>query len=204
VRKIEAVKKAHGVEFEMIAPLALADAPQRLGRFDVVVFGGILYHTLDLISPLLHVRSLARTGGAVVVESWLDGRDGMAAHFNAGGAFTPERNTYWFATVPLFDYLLRLAGLAPVDCRYWYAPSGGTLRLAALCRVMPTPVARGQDEWIAGTLHGADYNRIMNSAPPDPGGPEVLDPSRGVIDLAHHVATVPPAEFNREESILRL
>uniref|UniRef100_UPI0013D3C118 hypothetical protein n=1 Tax=Escherichia coli TaxID=562 RepID=UPI0013D3C118 len=73
-----------------------------------VVFSGVLYHVVDIASSLMAVRSLVRSGGLVIVESWIKAGEEGVAYFNLGGRFTEESNTYWFVDVAALDYLLRM------------------------------------------------------------------------------------------------
>lgn len=158
VPKIELVKASLGFDIDFVGPTSLRRAPelfrtQDIPAFDVVVFSGVLYHVVDIASSLMAVRSLVRSGGLVIVESWIKAGEEGVAYFNLGGRFTEESNTYWFVDVAALDYLLRMFWLEPLDCAYFPAPDG-TLRLATVCRAMNGPAHAG-DRWLRSTEHGS-------------------------------------------------
>jgi hypothetical protein len=160
--KITSVKNALGFDFDLIAPVFLTQAPSRLKEagipaFDVVIFSGVLYHTLDIAASLAAVRAMVRTGGLVVVESWITKGTEVAAYFNDHGRYTAEGNTFWFLTVGALDYLLRFFCLKPLDCAYFECSDRhNTIRLATVCQAVAEPFA-GDDHWMReAAIRGVD------------------------------------------------
>lgn len=119
--RMAAVKQSYGVEFEFAAVGLLYDLHVKLRpqSFDFINFSGVLYHVYSPLMALASVRSLLRPGGLMVVSTNIFHDDGYRAEFNAGGRLQPEANTFWYLSVPLFDYMLRMLRLAPVDCLHF-------------------------------------------------------------------------------------
>lgn len=123
--------------------------------FDVVVFGGVLYHTFDPLGGLLSARQMVRDGGLLLLETAAINRHGFSCEFNAGGRYYPEpsHGDYWFPTIPLVYYWLRFARLEPV-ANVYLSQHGDLLRLAVLARAVDQiPVDDGHESWLAAHQH---------------------------------------------------
>lgn len=148
-----------GVKIEHHAPVFLNTAHEFFGKrggsaFDIVVCAGVLYHTVDFIGSIAHARMMARPGGLMIVESWIDIGDNPAMGFNMAGSITDEMATFWFPSVALFDYLLRFNGLCPIDCGYYRI--GDRMRFAVACRVMGDSVVEPSDAWMSRAAQSAE------------------------------------------------
>jgi 2-polyprenyl-3-methyl-5-hydroxy-6-metoxy-1,4-benzoquinol methylase len=72
--RIDLVRSALGVDFDYLGGVrldALRTATRALGAypFEVVVFGGVLYHLHDPIAGLARARGLLANGGLMIVET---------------------------------------------------------------------------------------------------------------------------------------
>src|SRR6266480_4055697 len=89
--KVELVKSLHGVQFEYYGKILLDNTVafgRSIGdRFDIVVLSGILYHVFSPVHLLGYARSLARTGGLVIIETAaiLDQSYSMQYNFQSDG-----------------------------------------------------------------------------------------------------------------------
>jgi tRNA (mo5U34)-methyltransferase len=89
-------------------------SPERVGRFDVVLFLGVLYH---LRHPLLALERVASvTGDLLILETVVD----MVGIRRPAVAFYPDRElngdptNWWAPNVPAMEGLLRAAGFQRV------------------------------------------------------------------------------------------
>ncbi len=168
-RKLAALQHYLGFNAQLHAPLYLCDAPayfeQRgVPAFDSVIFSGVLYHVADFTNSLASARSLLRPGGIMIVETWLGPGDDYSIQFNVAGSVTHEVNTFWFPTVNLFDYLLRMYRLQILDCVFFRIEGHG-YRLAVACRGVNRPVAADGDTWIDGAgMLGVDTDRALKTS----------------------------------------
>lgn len=161
--KLEAVEHYYGVRFEYrsVGLMYGLDRKLRGQGFDLIHCSGLLYHVFSPLAVLCGLRPLLKRGGLMIVSTNVVLADGHAMEFNNGGRMQRERNTFWYPSVPLFDYLLRYLRLAPLDClfvpheavrsgeRYVFdKPSG---YLSVVCRAADEPVAAAGDEWMRGS-----------------------------------------------------
>jgi 2-polyprenyl-3-methyl-5-hydroxy-6-metoxy-1,4-benzoquinol methylase len=217
-QQVECVQHYHGTEFEYITNVALADLPRRfrkrgVEKFDLVVLSGVLYHVWDVPSALMAVRALLRTGGLMIVETWVRVDQGVAMFFNQGGVITSEPNTYWFLTVECLDYLLRFCSLAPLDVAYLDEGSGRA-RLAVVCRATEAPVADPGDTWMSRAVFGFDFqDQLRRHRIDDPTRASceyraAVDPAllreSSSLDLRRALGSRGPHPFTDEELVLRL
>jgi tRNA (mo5U34)-methyltransferase len=90
---------------------------ERLGRFDVVLFLGVLYHLPNPIDGLQRVASLANE--LLIVETMLDfqeiERPALAFHHDNDPANSLS-NFWWAPNVPCLRALLHNHGFSAVDC----------------------------------------------------------------------------------------
>jgi tRNA (mo5U34)-methyltransferase len=90
--------------------------PEALGRFDMVLFLGVLYHLRDPVRALDAIRSVCRPGALLFVESVCEPPPAADAslplwRFSRGDSFRGDGTTKWLPTV---------AGLEAVvgDCQF--------------------------------------------------------------------------------------
>ncbi|MBJ7330696.1 MAG: DUF1698 domain-containing protein [Solirubrobacteraceae bacterium] len=154
--RLAAVQHYYGVDFEFAAVGLLYDLHKKLAghSFDFINFSGVLYHVYSPLMALASARSLLRRNGMMVVSTNIVYDPGFRAEFNDAGRLQPEANTFWYLTIPLLDYMLRMLKLAPVDClhldhRKMDLPLGieglRTGYMSILCRAQDDVVADPSD-----------------------------------------------------------
>ena len=74
-------------------------------NFDVVVLSGVLYHCFGPLHTLAMARSLIRTGGLMIVETFAVVDEQYAMYFNARGFFIPDPSTYFSPSIALLGTL---------------------------------------------------------------------------------------------------
>jgi SAM-dependent methyltransferase len=116
--RMAAIQQYYGVQFEYASVGLLYDLHRKLGgnAFDFINYSGVLYHVYSPLMALASARSLVRPGGLMVVSTNIVYDAGYRAEFNAHGRLQLEANTFWYLSVPLLDYMLRMLRLAPIDC----------------------------------------------------------------------------------------
>ena len=172
--KLERVRAAYGDFPFKVSPVAYELHRQIPKRFDFVNLSGLLYHVVSPLLVLLGARPLLKMGGLMIVATNVIAERGYSAHFNAHGRIQIEANTFWYPTIDLLDYWLRMVGLDPIDALYlphsavadvplgesrvsyvFDKPSG---YLALMCRAMPMPAG---DEWMRlATRDSVDFCRL--------------------------------------------
>jgi 2-polyprenyl-3-methyl-5-hydroxy-6-metoxy-1,4-benzoquinol methylase len=174
--RMEAVKQWYGVDFEFSAVGLLYDLHRKLApqSFDFINFSGVLYHVYSPLVTLASIRSLLRPGGLMVVSTNIFHSDGYTAEFNAGGRLQPEANTFWYLSVPLLDYMLRMLRLAPIDCRHFEheglgltppVPGLRTGYMSILCRASDGLLPTSGDDYLqALQQHSWEYNSLTDWA----------------------------------------
>jgi 2-polyprenyl-3-methyl-5-hydroxy-6-metoxy-1,4-benzoquinol methylase len=93
--KVEAVKHYTGVDFEYYFGLTHAETSNFLKQrnhhnFDIIVLSGVLYHCFSPLHTLAMARSLVRTGGLMIVETWAIADQDHGMFFNTHGRFAPN------------------------------------------------------------------------------------------------------------------
>ncbi|HEU4867671.1 MAG TPA: methyltransferase domain-containing protein [Actinomycetota bacterium] len=168
-RKVAVVKHFTGAEFDYHGGLTHQATARFVGRryggnFDVVVLSGVLYHCFGPLAVLAMARSLVRTGGLMIVETYaaMDKQDAM--YFNARGQLSPDGSTYFLLSVPLLEYLLRYLRLKPLDCVT--SPTvdvGGrpSARVAVVCRATNELGISG-DAWMESAANQIDYRTLVD------------------------------------------
>lgn len=109
-----------------------------LGRFDVVLFLGVLYHLAEPLEGLRRVASLTTPGGVAVIETEaveiLGLRDTPLCEFFPGAELNHDASNWWAPNGKALDGLCRAAGFREVvllqdpplkrriggAMRYWY------------------------------------------------------------------------------------
>jgi SAM-dependent methyltransferase len=204
--KLAAVKQAYGVDFEYRNVGLMYELDRKLPDegFDIINLSGLLYHVLSPAEVIFGVRPLLKRGGVMIVATNVIEDDGFYAEFNAGGRFQGEANLFWYHSIPLLEYLLRYARLAPIDCTYlahadldWLGspldkPTG---YLAIACRAVDAPVATSADEWMPHSaeasweyLNLCDWPRAERQAQSSAGYASPVDsgllrPETGTLDV---------------------
>lgn len=175
-QKVDAVKHYTDTEFIYHGGLThQRTAPflrQRYGgNFDLVVLSGVLYHCFGPLHVLAMARSLVRTGGVMVVETFAAIDKQQAMYFNAGGVLSRDASTYFLMSVPLLEYLLRYFKLEPLDCVAGPVTMAGErpgARVAVVCRA--TNELEAQDPWMQAGIHQVDYRTLIDWEEIDSGG----------------------------------
>ena len=149
--RIALVKEAYGVAFDYHAGAPFHDFARSIGRtFDVIIFSGVLYHTIDPTVFLYLVRTLLKPGGLMLLESAAAVSDDAALYFNEEGRFFKFTNYYQPSTAWL-DYLLRLLGFRILDVEYMSTVGNfgekQIVRTAMMCELVGESVLRASDDW---------------------------------------------------------
>jgi SAM-dependent methyltransferase len=170
--KLAAVKKAFEVDFDFRRVGLLYDLDKSIPHagYDVINLSGLLYHVFSPLLVLAAVRPLLKRDGLLIVSTNVVSSDGYFMEFNNYGRLQEEANTFWYPTVRLFDYLLRMLKLAPIDCAYiphqaiatdsiraggkyvFDKPSG---YLSVVCRAKDDVIAAGDDTWMPKAAEGS-------------------------------------------------
>jgi tRNA (mo5U34)-methyltransferase len=111
--------------------------PERLGRFDLVLFLGVLYH---MRHPLLALEKVAGvTGEQLIVETAVDctWTRRPAAAFYPGHGLTTDPTNWWGPNPEAVIAMLRTVGFARVEV---VSPDGWSYRLARSARRLPAYV----------------------------------------------------------------
>jgi len=90
-------------------------SPEELGRFDLTLFLGVLYH---LKYPLLALEKVASvTGGQLILETEVDllGVSGAALAFYAGTELNRDPTNWWAPNPEALCSMLRVAGFRRVE-----------------------------------------------------------------------------------------
>jgi 2-polyprenyl-3-methyl-5-hydroxy-6-metoxy-1,4-benzoquinol methylase len=157
--KMNLLKSKHQVTFDYKSVGLMYDLQGKLPgqSFDFINCSGLLYHVYSPLMVLAGIRALLKRNGLMVVSTNVINSDGFFMEFNNGGRLQEEPNTFWYISIELLDYMLRLFRLTPVDCLYIShdeikadfrfvtdKPSG---YLSVVCRASDEQVA-GNDEWM--------------------------------------------------------
>lgn len=144
--KISIVKHFTGAQFDYAPTTSTLDLRDKVlakweNLADVVIFSGVLYHTLDPTGILIRVRDVAKKNGIVIVETLAIASDEAKLFYNNGWIY--NAGTYYIPTTGWLGFMLPFLGLSPVDCRYFKVESGKkdlpTIRIALVCRAVDIP-----------------------------------------------------------------
>jgi SAM-dependent methyltransferase len=229
--KMQAVRKYYnaGFKFRQIGSLYDLSSKLRSERgFDLINLSGVLYHVYSPMHVLAGLRPLLKKNGLMIVATCVVKRADFSAEFNDRGKLQREATTFWYPSIPLFDYLLRYFKLLPIDCLYHpFAPDDAVRStqgfesgyLCVVCRATDEPAFDSDDGWAAESLENSYesiilYDREMASQQsestvgyrrePDQ---RWLRPNKRSIDLWQAVAQMPPvvtADRTQDTHILRL
>ncbi|HEY1378468.1 MAG TPA: hypothetical protein VGF55_16840, partial [Gemmataceae bacterium] len=156
-----ALRKAYGVRFDFRTARTVYDLHRAFprGGFDLINLSGLLYHVFSPLMVLAGVRPLLKRNGLLVVSTNVVRDDSFTMEFNQGGRLQTELNTFWYVSVPLFDYMLRYLRLAPVDVLHLpheairsdvnYVVHKPTGYVSVVCRAVDDPLPTAGDTWMA-------------------------------------------------------
>ena len=157
--KMAAIKKYHKVQFQFSQVGLMYGLHEKLGNtggFDFINVSGLLYHVFSPMHVLAGVRPLLKRNGIMVVSTNVINRPELSMEFNEHGKLQIEPNTFWYISIPLFDYLLRYFKLSPIDCLYLPHPPTDPIRfakgfdagyLSVVCRATDDVPVADDDEW---------------------------------------------------------
>jgi hypothetical protein len=120
---------------------------------------------------LAGVRPLLRKNGLMIISTNIVNKSDYCMEFNDRGRLQRENNTFWYLSVPLFEYLLRFFRLEPIDCLYHRYTGTDPVRyvkdldagyLSVVCRATGD-LALASDEWAAGTARNSwEYTELCD------------------------------------------
>jgi tRNA (mo5U34)-methyltransferase len=113
-KKIELARDRLDLDVEIL-DIDLAEiGPESVGRFDLVLFCGVLYHLRDPLGGLAHVARVC--DHTLVVETIVDARDieKPAMVFYPGSEFADDPTNWWGPNVPCVTAMLRDVGFTDV------------------------------------------------------------------------------------------
>lgn len=226
--KLVTLKKAYGVDFDYRQVGLMYDLSAKLkgyGGFDLVNFAGVLYHVFSPMHVLAGVRPLIKKNGLFITSTNVVRRDDNRVDFNTSGRLQTGANTFWYLSIPVFEYLLRYFKLAPIDCLY--VPHASTRLqndevdsglLTVVCRAVDEATGE-EDEWARNsTKYSWEYKGLcdleMLEAQPVSGiryngslARHVPAPDGRSIDLLRSVEAMEPyrhAEQSQDTYLLKL
>ena len=97
-----------------VMDIDIADlTPERVGRFDIALFAGVLYH---LRHPLITLEQIARLADMLIVETWLDARDQERPMmvFYPGSELANDHTNWWGPNRACVEAMLRDVGFPGV------------------------------------------------------------------------------------------
>jgi SAM-dependent methyltransferase len=218
--KILMVKHFTGAQFNYRGGLThLETAPlirrRYGGDFDLVVLSGVLYHCFGPLHVLATARSLLRTGGLMIVETFAAVDEQQAMFFNARGTLSPDASTYFLISVPLLEYLLRYFKLRPIDCVQSPAvmvAGRKSARVAVACRAT-NELDPDVDPWMKDATGMIDYRTLIDwdlidtsgDNPPDYAAPasRFID-AGGRCDVTRTVFESPALELRERVAMIGL
>lgn len=155
--KMQAIRKIFGAHFKFRQIGSLYELTGKLrGGFDLINLSGVLYHVYSPMHVLAGLRPLLKKNGLMIVSTNVVKRDDFSMEFNDRGKLQREATTYWYPSIPLFDYLLRYFKLLPIDCLYHpYGPDDAVRftegfesgYLSVVCRAADEPSFDPEDTW---------------------------------------------------------
>ncbi len=170
--KMQAVRKLYGVNFKFRQIGSLYDLNRKLGHkrgFDLINLSGVLYHVYSPMHVLAGLRPLLKKNGLMIVSTNVVKRADFSMEFNDRGKLQREATTYWYPSIPLFDYLLRYFKLLPIDCLYHAYERDDAVRftgdvesgyLSVMCRATDDPAFDRDDTWARESIDDS-YESIL-------------------------------------------
>ena len=219
-QKIRTVKHYTGARFHYHGGITHARTAPLVhrrygGNFDLVVLSGVLYHCFGPLHVLAMARSLVRSGGLMIVETFTAVDKQEAMFFNARGALSPDPSTYFLISVPLLEYLLRYFKLTPIDCVASHAVTiegRKCARVAITCRAT-NELGPGADPWMEEAAGEVDYLSLIDWDSIDSSGANptayASPASRfarpdGSCDVTRTVFESPPLELPERVAVIGL
>jgi len=226
--KISAVKHYYDVDFDYQNVGLMYDLDKKIqGCFDMINCSGLLYHVISPYHVLAGIRPLLKKNGLIIVSTNVINSSEYRMEFNNHGRFQEEANTFWYITIPLLEYMLKMLKLKPIDCLYY--PHDNTMAdesitkensrfsffndkpsgyLSVVCRAVDTPDADKDDDWMKNATIGSweyleltDWTRVENNPTSDI--KYTVPPERESslqTDLLQTVNSQKPATNTSEES----
>lgn len=185
------------------------------GNFDLVILSGVLYHCFGPLHVLAMARSLLRTSGLMIVETFAAVDRQKAMFFNARGSLSRDPSTYFLISVPLLEYLLRYFKLTPIDCvasRPVTVEGRRCARVAITCRAT-NEFGPGSDPWMEAAAGQVDYLSLIDWDSIDSSGadPPAYGPPAtrfagpdGNCDVTRTVFESPPLELPERVAMIGL
>jgi SAM-dependent methyltransferase len=170
--KMQAMRKLYGVDFRFRQIGSLYDLSRKLGHrrgFDLINLSGVLYHVYSPMHVLAGLRPLLKKNGLMIVSTNVVKRSDFSMEFNDRGKLQREATTYWYPSIPLFDYLLRYFKLVPIDSLYHAYERNDSTRytgdfesgyLAVVCRATEDPAFDADDTWVRESIDDS-YESIL-------------------------------------------
>jgi tRNA (mo5U34)-methyltransferase len=116
-RGFDLVRQVTGSRVEPVVADFMETGPDDIGRFDVVLFLGVLYHVREPLRALERIRTL--TDGVAVVETeavHVPGlRNARLLEFHPGGEFRGDHTNWFVPTEAALHALCRAAGFKRVE-----------------------------------------------------------------------------------------
>lgn len=169
-QKMQAVRKLYGVDFKFLQIGSLYDLSSKLrGGFDLINLSGVLYHVYSPMHALAGLRPLLKKNGLMIVATNVVNRFDYSMEFNDRGKLQREATTFWYPSIPLFDYMLRYFKMLPIDALYHpYGPDDPVRftegfesgYLAVVCRATDDPAFGSDDPWAAESIEDS-YETIL-------------------------------------------
>jgi SAM-dependent methyltransferase len=170
--KMRAVRKLYGVNFKFRQIGSLYDLSRKFGGsrgFDLINVSGVLYHVYSPMHVLAGMRPLLKKNGLMIVSTNVVNRNDFSMEFNDRGKLQREHTTFWYPSIPLYDYLLRYFKLLPIDCLYHPFERDDSVRftgdfesgyLSVVCRATDEPAFDPSDTWAPESIEDS-YESIM-------------------------------------------
>lgn len=159
--KMAEIKRIHNIEFDYsIVPQKTTVfehmKEKKTNQFDLINLSGLLYHVYSPMHWIGSVRPLVKNGGLAIISTNVTFDEKQIMLFNDKGCLQQNLTTYWYISVPLFDYMLRYFRLRPIRAEYSVYEDGHGY-LSVICRAEPNVIADADDPWMeASAWHSWD------------------------------------------------
>jgi tRNA (mo5U34)-methyltransferase len=135
-----------------------------IGKFDLVLFLGVLYHLrhpllgLERIASVCRNQTILETATQPPAAGWRKWFDRSPEHFMrfAGPSGSKDATNWWFPTVPCVEEMLRSCGFCNVSCVdyrhgrafvHGFAPAGG-MSITEHAEQQQVTAERRSKEWV--------------------------------------------------------
>ena len=150
--KMEEIKRLHGVDFTYSVIPEKTSVFEHLSKssqnqFDLVNLSGLLYHVFSPMHWIGSIRPLVKNGGFAIISTNVSFDGSHTMVFNSKGGLQTNLTTYWYISVPLFDYLLRYFRLRPLRAEYSMYDDGNGY-MSVVCRAEENVIRDSDDEWM--------------------------------------------------------